>query len=236
MPACSETPPELLIKRVDALYRTDINGRLVCTNEWDRRPAPRFYLMRTADGPISRFRADVPDDLVCRLEELCRRESLDRGSGMRPSQCDQYLQLLAGQAPVEKVWSGPAYVSLQDVVPSRVPAIIDDTNTELLSRQFAHWLPDVAHRQPFVALIEDGSAVSICASVRITEAVHCAGVETHVNHRRRGYALDVVAGWAAAVRGRGAAPFYSTAWDNIASQGVASRLGFLLAGVDFHVT
>ena len=236
MPACSEARSELLVKRVDALYRADLKGRLVCSNEWDRRPAPRFHLMRTPVGPIFRFRVDLPDDLASQLEELCSRETLDPDSEMLPSQCDRYLKLLAGQAPVEKVWSGPVYVCLRDVLPRRIPTAIDDTNADLLSKRFGDWLPDIAHRQPFMARVEDGNAVSICASVRITEAVHCAGVETHVDHRRRGYALDVVAGWADAVRSRNATPFYSTSWDNIASQRVARRLGFVMAGVDFHVT
>jgi predicted GNAT family acetyltransferase len=57
---------------------------------------------------------------------------------------------------------------------------------------------DVPKAQPFMALIEGGRAVSICASVRISGAVHCAGVETHPDHRQRGYASEVVAAWAQA--------------------------------------
>jgi RimJ/RimL family protein N-acetyltransferase len=127
-------------------------------------------------------------------------------------------------------------MSARDVVPNLVPTIIDDKNVDLLRYRFRDWLPDIPYRQPFMALIEGGHAVSICASVRISEAVHCAGVETHPDYRQRGYALDVVAGWAHAVRSRGATPFYSTSWDNVASRRVASRLGFLLVGVDFHIT
>jgi predicted GNAT family acetyltransferase len=66
--------------------------------------------------------------------------------------------------------------------------------------------------------------------------VHCAGVETHHDHRQQGHALRAVSGWAAAVRRLGATPFYSTSWDNIASQRVASRLGFEMVGIDFHVS
>jgi hypothetical protein len=44
-----------------------------------------------------------------------------------------------------------------------------------------------------------------------------------------------VAGWASAVRSLGAAPFYTTSWDNIASQAVARRLNLSLVGVDFYL-
>jgi predicted GNAT family acetyltransferase len=60
-------------------------------------------------------------------------------------------------------------------------------------------------------------------------------VETLPEYRRRGFAVSAVAGWARAVRSSGAMPFYSTSWDNVASQAVAARLGASLAGVDFHV-
>lgn len=113
---------------------------------------------------------------------------------------------------------------------------IDEGNADLLRGRFDDWLPDVAHRRPFVARIVDGRAAAICASVRISAAVHCAGVETHAEFRRRGYARDAVAGWARAVRARGAAPFYSTSWDNAASMHLAERLGFVRVGTDFHVS
>ena len=101
---------ELLTRRVDALYRTDADGRIVATNEWDSRPAPRFHLMRTADGAILRCRADLPDDLVRELGEACGRETWDPGSDAQPSHDDRYLELMARHGPVEKVVSGPAYM------------------------------------------------------------------------------------------------------------------------------
>ena len=213
---------ELLAKRVET----------VCSS----RNPPRFHLMRTAEGTVFRCRADLPGELVQRLTELCQREPVDRALERLPAHHDRYLALLADHASVEEVSAGPAYMSLQDVAPRRMPQPIDETNAGLLRARFEDWLPDVPLAQPFMALIEDGEAVSICASVRISPAVHCAGVETHPDHRRKGHALDVVAAWAQAVRSGGAVPFYSTSWDNIASQGVARRLGFRLAGVDFNVT
>lgn len=228
--------PGLLEERVGALYRTDADGRLLGSNEWDSRPAPRFHLMRTAAGPILRGRADLPADLLRRLRALSLEEPADQAFTRLPAQYDQYLAVLAEHAPVEKIWAGPAFVLPSAPTPDVDVVNIDEGARERLAGRFDDWLEDVGHRRPFVAVIAEGAAAAICASVRISPTVHCAGVETHPDFRRRGYALAAVAGWAQAVRACGATPFYSTSWDNLASQRVAHRLGGQLVGADFHVT
>jgi predicted GNAT family acetyltransferase len=72
--------------------------------------------------------------------------------------------------------------------------------------------------------------------VRITHEAHEAGVETLPDFRGRGYATDVVAGWARLVRSLGAVPLYSTSWENAASQAVARKLRLVQYGADFHIT
>ena len=89
---------------------------------------------------------------------------------------------------------------------------------------------------PYLAIIADSQMVSICQSVRLSSRAHEAGVDTLVGYRRRGYATSVVAAWALAVRASNRIPLYSTSWDNMASQGVAQRLGLVQYGVDYHVT
>ena len=95
---------------------------------------------------------------------------------------------------------------------------------------------DVPHRRPFLAAVEAGHAVSVCASVRITRSAHEAGVETLPAYRQRGHAVSVVAAWAMAVRKLGALPLYSTSWDNIASRQVAASLGMQMLGVGIHLS
>jgi hypothetical protein len=112
---------------------------------------------------------------------------------------------------------------------------INETNGQLLRGGFEGWLADIGYRQPFCAVVEDNRAVSICASVRITDAVHEAGVETLAGHRRRGHRLRR-SGLGTYLRSIGATPFYSTSWNNEASQRVATRLHLLPIGEDFHVT
>jgi hypothetical protein len=229
-------PLELALKRVAALYRNDDRGRLTSINEWNGGVAPRFFLMRTVGGVICRFRADFPGNLVTRLEALCSQEPVGDLSGKLPAHSEKYLELLSSHAPVDRVWAGPAYMSTRDRLPSTPPIAIGDHNAHLLRDGFDDWMPDVAHRRPFIAVIENDQAVSLCASVRISDAVHCAGAKTRADHRRRGHAANAVADWARAVRSLGATPFYSTSWDNVASPGVARRLQLALVGVDFQLT
>jgi len=227
---------DLLHARIEALYRCDRRGRLLSVNEPNGRVAPRFHLMRTADIVVCRFREDLADDLVRRLEDLCAREPKGQPPERLPARYGQYLDLLSSHAAVDRIWAGPAYMSTRDVPPAASPVAIGGDNAHLLRGGFEDWLPDVPHRQPFMAMIKDDRAVSICASVRVSDAVHCAGVETRAAYRRRGHGANAVAGWAIAVRSLGATPFYSTSWENIASQRVAARLRLSPVAVDFHVT
>jgi hypothetical protein len=231
-----DAPTDLIVKRIEALYRCDHRGRLLSVNQWKGGTAPRLHIMRTAERVMRRFRADLPDDLVRRLEDLCVREPVREPLGRLPAQYNQYLDLLSSYAPVERVWAGPAYKFAPDILPREPSVAIRTDNADRLCGGFEDWLPEVPHRQPFVAIVQDDHAISICASVRISNAVHCAGVETLAGYRRNGHAVNAVASWAAAVRSLGATPFYSTSWENIASQRVAARLQLSLVGVDFHIT
>ncbi len=87
-----------------------------------------------------------------------------------------------------------------------------------------------------VALVKDGQAVSVCATVRSAGLACEAGVETLARYRGRGYAGHAVASWASAVRREGRVPLYSTSWDNEASLAVARKLGLVQYATTFHVT
>ena len=185
--------------------------------------------MRTGAGVLHRLRNDVEDDLAAALALLARGEPQELTE--TPAMRDRYLKFLMA----EEFWAGPAFV-IPSVLPAENGAVeIGPDNADLLRGGLEAWLPDVGRRGRFLAIIEHGRAVSICASVRITRFVHCAGVETVPDRRGQGHAARVVAAWAAAVRGLGAVPFYSTSWDNLASRAVARRLRLELVAVDFHV-
>jgi len=228
-------PLDLALSRVATLHRHDNRGRIVEVNQCDGGTPARFTLMRTVDHAICRFRADVPDNLAHTLEELCSLEPRGEQLDKLPVHQRRYRTLLSAHAPVEAVSAGPVYIFTRDVAGSAAPIAIGARNAHLLRGGLEDWIPDVAHRQPFTAMVEDGHAVAVCASVRISTAVHCAGVETRPEYRRRGHAVNAAGGWGRAVRALGATPFYSTSWENLASQRVAERLGLTMVAVDFSM-
>lgn len=225
---------ELMQLHVQVLYRHDEQSRLIAINDWQGGIAPRFFLGRTNQGNVWRFRHDLPQSICQELTALCQTEPA-AGEG-RPRHEAAYVGLLAALAPVERIWAGPAYWFAKGATAVPDTIILNESNASLLAAELKDWLPDIPHQQPFVAMLVGGQAAAICASVRITAAAHEAGVEIAASHRRKGYAAAVVSSWACEVEKLGAIPLYSTSFENIASQRVASRLGLAQFGTDFHIT
>src|SRR5262249_39796345 len=119
------------------------------------------------------------------------------------------------------------------VVPLASDAVLVDLdNSDLLDGELRDWRPEVTVRRPCLVLVRNGQAVAICASSRLTSRAAEAGVETVGAYRGRGFGAAVVAAWAAEVRRLGLLPLYSTSWDNVASRGLARRLGLVRYGID----
>jgi RimJ/RimL family protein N-acetyltransferase len=227
---------DLMRIQIETLFTHDAAGRLISVNEPSGKAAPRFFLGRTKGGNEWRFRHDVDAELVGKLEALCAAEG-DDGELLRPPYgSTRYEAVLARAAPVHRVWAGPAYRFPADIAPTSDTVVITADDLDLIRLHFADWVDEVAFRQPFLALVQDGRAVSICCSVRTTTAAHEAGVETHEAFRGRGYAARIVSAWARAVRDLGPIPLYSTSWQNTASQAVAAKLGLVRYGTDLHIT
>jgi RimJ/RimL family protein N-acetyltransferase len=227
---------ELMTIHVKALFTHDARARLLFVNEpGGGAPAPRLFLGRTSAGNLWRFRAELPDSLIEELEALCADEPAGVESHGRPRHAEAYVRLLETDAPVHRLWAGPAYHFTQYPEPSRPLLVITEANAGMLQGGFEELVAELPDYQPFVAVVEDGRAASVCRSVRITPAAHEAGVETLPDFRGKGYAQDVVAGWARLVRSMSAMPLYSTSWENTASQALAKKLRLVLYGADFQV-
>ena len=229
---------ELMKIQVEVLFTQDENGYLQRINEPNgaEEPAPRFFFGYTNEGSICRFRHDLPDNVVAQLKEIIAAEPLSTNSQKIPRNRRQFEDILQSHAPIERVWVGPAYRFPEGITPPTNVVRLSCENVGLLKGDFAEMASELNSWQPYLAIIEDSQAVSICRSVRLSSRAHEAGVDTLTGYRRRGYAMSVVAAWALAVRALNRIPLYSTSWDNVASQGVARRLGLVQYGVDYHVT
>ena len=229
---------ELLGIQVEALFTHDRDGRIHHVNEPDGDAAPRFFFGRTRVGNLWRLRHDVAPETARRLEDLAVGERVDDDLRADPLELHAILAALREDAEVRSVESGPAYrFPSAHAAPVGVTRL---TRRDLhLLRRFVSDLGAVARhfaaRDPHIAVVEDGAAVSICYSARLTERAAEAGVETLDGYRGRGYAARVVAAWAHAVRATGRIPLYSTSWDNVASQAVARKLGLIQYAADLSV-
>ena len=231
------TDLELMAIHVQASFTHDAHSRLLLVNEPGGGDlAPRLFLGRTWAGNLWRFRADLPEILVEELEALCVDEPVDKEFHNKPRHFEAYMRLLETHAPVQKWWMGPAYQFTEDFEPSRHVLAITETNAEMLRGGFEELVSELPDWQPFLAIVVESRAVSVCRSVRITPDAHEAGVETLHDFRGKGYAKEAVAGWARLVQSMGATPLYSTSWENSASQAVANKLHLVPYGADFHVT
>jgi len=219
---------------VGTLFVHDSQARLVSVNDWNGGDVPRFFLGRTLQGNLWHFRDDLPSEICAELEILCEAEPCSLSNA--PKFESEYLQILSRHSPVKSKWLGPAYSFPANPLIESNAQKIDTLKTGLLSESMPDWIPDIPHQQPFLAQVVLGQVVAVCASVRINDIAHEAGVETLMEHRRKGYAVSVVSAWSNAVKKMGARPLYSTSFDNFGSLKVIDKLGLEKYGVDFHIS
>lgn len=227
---------DLMRLHVETCFTHDAHGRMRRANEPEGATTPRFFLGRTAEGNEWRVRDDLGSDLVRTLRSLSEAERVSQDLALRPDGADEFSHVLAEDAPIRSVWTGPTYHFRAEVSAGADTVLVTEKDAEVLRPHFAEWLEDPPQCQPFLALLRDGVAVSICCSVRIGPEAHEAGVETSADSRGRGYAARAVGAWASAVRQIGRVPLYSTSWENTASQAVARKLGLVQFGATLHIT
>lgn len=227
---------ELIEQQAQTLFLQNAAKRLLCVNEPGKPEAPRFFLGRTKQGNVCRFRYDLPEPLIEHLEALAASEPIPQVLHEEPAHLAAFRDVLHEHSAVRRVWTGPAY-RFSGVVrwPPGVVRIMD-ANADLLDEGFADWRADLATCQPCVVVVRENRAVSLCCSARTSAFAAEAGLETLEAFRGRGYAAEAVTGWAAAVRETGRIPLYSTSWDNLASQSVTNKLGLTMYGTDLHIT
>jgi GNAT superfamily N-acetyltransferase len=141
---------------------------------------------------------------------------------------------LLGSATSVTARGGPSYV-IENAVPPTGSAIVtsDDAVPATLHAarpekwwEREEWSDLLAGRLgPWAIAVDAGRVVALCHTPRARGGAAEAGVWTHPDDRRRGHASAVTSAWAAIARSRYDVLFYSTSAGNLASQGVARRLG-----------
>ena len=226
----------LMRAHIAALFTHDDRGRMTYVNEPSGQRAPRFFLGRTLQGVEWRVRDDVDDpQLLQDLRAAVERNAAPAELALQPELSSPFEEILSRAAPIERIDAGPAFVFPERLPPSTRAVLVTGANAEVLQPYLAPWIPDITQSEPLFAMLHEGAAVAVCASVRRTPAAHEAGVETVPEFRGRGFAGDVVAAWARAVHDLGVVPMYSTSWSNGASRAVARKLRLRLFGSDLHL-
>lgn len=223
---------EIMALHADVLFTYDARGRMQTSNEPDGGPAPRLLLGCSMNGSVVRFGQTVTEELARRVTEIIAHQ-LPAGTFQLPvAVVVAVREALESQAPVTEEGGGPVYRFPPAIPRTSETVRLTDANLELARETYPWLLHELEGWWPCFAVVRDGAAVSICFSSRIGPRACEAGVETIPAFRGRGYAATVTAAWAASIRDTGRIPLYSTSWENLASQGVASRLGLTMVGAD----
>jgi hypothetical protein len=229
--------------QIPTLYVLNAHGRLRFVrepgyDEADLDPAPRFFMGRSSVSNVWRFRHDVPDDVMLELDRLARAEPITANLQDEPRQANAIRAVLQRHQALTDEYRGPAYHIPDGSKATRDAVLVTDENAHVLEQHFPWKLTSRNNFKtgPLVAVVVDGSAVSMCFCARLTDRAAEAGVDTVESARGHGYAVAAVALWASVIRQRGLEPLYSTSWDNTASRSVARKLGAVQYGEDWSIT
>lgn len=218
--------PELQLR---TLFGLDGEGRILGTREVEPRVGPLFSLIRGRGSCAWAVRWDVERAVADELNGLAGEEPPAGDFRESPVHAERYASLLEG-----RVDSGPSFVFPEGI--ARPAGVVVIENVGVLDRHFSGWTAsEIPGCAPIVGVVEDGFAVSVCFSARLSDEAAEAGVATAVDWRGRGLAARVTAGWALALRGSGQVPMYSTSWSNGASLAVARKLGLVGFGCVWSV-
>ena len=240
---------ELLAIEAATLFVLTESGRIHEENDPDRSLGPRLYIARCESGSVVRIRRDVREGTACAINALVDDEPSLRDPDSTPLHLDDYVALLAREAPVEQRSAGLIYC-FPDLLEYEHDVTLVSSDTPEGDRLHAR-LADQGMPQALVALgfvaatdiwapwcvaLHEGEVASIALTARIGPTGAEVGVTTVPAMRGRGLAAAATAGWGALPSLRGRALFYSTDRTNVSSQRVTDRLGLRFIGASLRLT
>jgi len=211
------------------LYVINANGRIVSTRETNARSGPLLSLIRSNKQCAWAVHASVPDNIASEIEALVRQEPPVQDFQGEPLYAQTYISLLKGS-----VEGGPVFI-FPDVL-SQSSGVVTIKDIKPLEKNLRGWAAnEIESCSPILAVVEEGNVVSACFCARRSEVAAEAGLDTAENWRGRGFAAQVTAAWAQAIRAERLLPVYSTDWDNHASRAVARKLGLIEVASNWKV-
>lgn len=217
----------LLRLELDTLWVTDSRGRMGRVRTPEPRPAPLLAVAAGTRSLVWACSTLVPDDLAAEVGatlEAERHEDETATVGWRPGSAESLVGLMARSAPVGKVERGTSFVL------DRMPALYEGVDcwlsTDVEPQRLSGLMSEDDRRSlrpPWAVAIVNDAVAAVCETARWAPNAAEPGVWTYEEFRRRGLASATVAEWTRLVERR--TIFYSTTHDNLASQGVARRLG-----------
>jgi hypothetical protein len=97
---------DLLAVQTATLFVLTDSGRILHENAPDRSPAPRLYLAGCASGNVVRIRYNVAVHTALAIERLAADEPPLVDPSIAPVHLDDYVRLLASEAPVQRATPG----------------------------------------------------------------------------------------------------------------------------------
>jgi hypothetical protein len=248
-PQPEEADRDLLAIQVATAFVTADTGRILYVNDPDRAPGPRFYLAGCGSGNIIRIRHDVSESSARALMNLANDEPALSDPESTPVHLDDYIRILASEAPVVRSDSGLSWcVPHQLDYAHGAPLVCSGTpeGDRLFADLAERGMPEALVALGFVdagefwppwcVALHDNEIASVAFAARLGAVGAAAGVASVPSYRGQGFAAAATAGWAAHPALREQALFYSTQRTNLSSQRVVARLGLCFLGASFALT
>lgn len=187
----------LLRLKLEMEFGAPVDGHTLTPATTNADGQPRLIVSRHAGGFSRFYRHDLPVGTRAAVAQLAAERAFED---------EQVItQLLETDAPVEHIWRVRWHVIQVAPPPSA--------------------FPDVTRAADGHVIVRDGAVVARAWTTADSPVATEVEVETHPDYRRRGYARQVVAAWAAAALAAGKVAYYSHVMANDASRGVARSLG-----------
>lgn len=202
-------------------------GRLVRSRTPEWRPVPVLTVGGGAGALCWALSSEVPAAIataVAGAVAATTPPATTPAVGWAPGSASTLLDLLAGAGALRPPERGPSYVVPGALpVPVGVQLVAGHDGDEEPLRGMMPERDRTSLLGPWTVAVVDGQVAAVCETARSAPRSVEAGVRTYEPYRRQGLAAAATSAWATQVSGRTA--FYSTSAGNLASQGVARRLG-----------